>query len=77
MQKDLLERIPDGEDRRKIHLRLRPGAGPVTESVDQVREKFLQAVLDGVSQEELEMHRQFLMRLFANTKKAMEGREKV
>lgn len=77
IQKDLLERIPDGEDRRKIHLRLRPGAGPVTESVDQVREKFLQAVLDGFSQEELEMHRQFLMRLFANTKKAMEGREKV
>ncbi len=76
IQKKLLERIPDGEDRRKIHLHLLPKAGPVTESVDQVREEFLQAVWDGFSQEELEMHRQFVTRLFANTKKAMEGREK-
>lgn len=40
IQKSLLERIPDTEDRRKIHLRLKPQAGPVTETVNEVRVNF-------------------------------------
>ena len=76
LQKSLLERIPDTEDRRRIHLKLKPEAGPVTESIDEVREEFLNTVLDGFTKEELEAHAQFFQRLFANTKKAMERRDK-
>ena len=75
IQKSLLERIPDTEDRRKIHLRLMPQAGPVTETVNEVRDEFLETVLDGFTKEELEMQDRFLRKLFDNTKKAMEGRE--
>ena len=73
IQKSLLERIPDTEDRRKIHLRLKPQAGPVTETVNEVRDEFLETVLAGFTKEELEMQSRFLRKLFDNTKKAMEG----
>lgn len=76
IQKSLLERIPDKEDRRKIHLRLKPEAGPVTESIDEVREEFLNTILEGFTKEEQELHRKLFNRLFENTKRAMEGREK-
>ena len=75
IQKSLLERIPDTEDRRKIHLRLMPQAGPVTETVNEVRDEFLDTVLNGFTKEELEMQTRFLQKLFDNTKKAMEGRD--
>lgn len=75
IQKSLLERIPDKEDRRKIHLKLKPQAGPVTETVNEVREEFLNTVLEGFTKEELEMQNRFFQKLFDNTKKAMEGSE--
>lgn len=75
IQKSLLERLPDTEDRRKIHLKLMPQAGPVTETVNEVRDEFLETVLDGFTKEELEAQDRFLKKLFDNTKKAMEGRE--
>ena len=59
IQKSLLERIPDTEDRRKIHLRLKPQAGPVTETVNEVRDEFLETVLDGFTKEELETQDRF------------------
>lgn len=76
IQKSFLERIPDTEDRRKIHLRLKPQADPVTKSIDRVREEFLDTILKGFTNDELELHRRFFDRLIENTKIAMEGREK-
>ena len=76
IQKSLLERIPDTEDRRRIHLKLRPEAEPVTESIDEVREEFLNTILEGFTKDEQELHRKLFNRLFENTKRAMEGREK-
>ena len=76
IQKSLLERIPDTEDRRRIHLKLRPEAEPVTESIDEVREEFLETILEGFTKEELEIHDRFFTRLFDNTKRAMERSEK-
>lgn len=75
IQKSLLERVPDTEDRRKIHLRLMPQAEPVTETVDEVRDEFLETILDGFTKEELEIQTLFLQKLFDNTKKAIEGRD--
>ena len=53
IQKSLLERIPDTADRRKIHLKIMPAAGPVTESINEVREEFVDTVLEGFTKEEL------------------------
>ena len=74
IQKGLLERAHDREDRRKIQLRLKPQADPVTESIDQVREEFLDTVLDGFTKEELETYGRFFRGLTENIKRAMEGR---
>lgn len=76
IQKDLLEREPDTKDRRKIHLKLRPQAEPVTASIDEVRTEFLNTVLNGFTDEEMEMHAQFFQKLFDNTRKAIEGRDR-
>ena len=76
IQKSLLERLPDTEDRRKIHLKLKPQAGPVTASIDIVREKFLDTVLEGFTKDEVGLYRQFFDRLTENIKRAMEGRER-
>ena len=76
IQKSFLERIPDIEKKKKIHLKLKPQAGPVTESIDRVREEFLDTILEGFTKDEVELHRQFFDRLFENTKRAMEGRER-
>ena len=62
IQKSLLERIPDMEDRRRIHLKLRPLAEPVTESIDEVREEFLETILEGFTKEELEIYSSFFQR---------------
>ena len=76
IQKSLLERIPDTEDRRRIHLRMKPEAEPVTEMVDDVKEEFLNAVLGGFTNEELEGHTCFFQRMFDNTKRELERRGK-
>ena len=76
IQKSLLERLPDTEDRRKIHLKLKPQAGSVTASIDIVREKFIDTVLEGFTKDEVGLYRQFFDRLTENIKRAMEGRER-
>lgn len=75
IQKSLIERIPDRKDRRKIHLKLMSQAEPVMETINEVRDEFLNMILEGFSQEELEMQAQFFRKLFGNTKKAIEGRK--
>ena len=77
IQKSLLERIPDTEDRRKIHLKLKPQVGPVAESIDEVRTEFINTVLEGFTKEELKVYAGFRDRLFDNIKKAMEGSDKI
>ena len=77
IQKSLLERIPDTEDRRKIHLKLKTQVGPVAESIDEVRTEFINTVLEGFTKEELKAYAGFRDRLFDNIKKAMEGSDKI
>ena len=77
IQKSLLERTEDAKDRRKIHLALKPQAGPVMESINEVRENFVDTVLDGFTKEELKLYSLFFDRLFENIKKAMERNEKL
>ena len=53
-------------------MKIMPGAGPVTESINEVKEEFVGTILAGFTKEELEMQGQFLDRLFENTKRAIE-----
>ena len=76
IQKSLLERIPDTEDRRRIHLKLRPEAEPVTKMIDEVMEEFIGTVMKGFTEEELEFHTRFLERAFDNTMRALERGER-
>ena len=70
LRKSLLERLPDREDRRKIHLRLREQAKPLMEAVE-VREEFL---AQGFSSRDLATLVELQRRLFENSRNAMEGR---
>ena len=75
IQKSLLERIPDREDRRRIHLKLKPEAADLTESIEDVRREFVDTVLEGFTKEELDTHRQFFGRVFENARRAIEGKD--
>ena len=72
IRKGLLERIPDMQDRRRIHLKLNRQAEPVMESINEVRQDFLNIVLEGFTKEELKMYDQFFDRLFHNIENALE-----
>ena len=76
IRKSFLERIPDTEDRRRIHLKLKPEAEPVTEMIDEVKEEFLNTVLGGFTSEELEAHSRVFQRVFDNTRHELERRDK-
>ena len=76
IRKSFLERLPDTEDRRRIHLKLKPEAEPVTEMIDEVKEEFLNTVLGGFTSEELEAHSRFFQRVFDNTRRELERRDK-
>ena len=47
------------------------------ESINEVREDFVDTVLDGFTKEELKLYSLFFDRLFENIKKAMERNEKL
>ena len=72
IQKSLLDRRPDQQDRRRIHLILRPEAGPVTESIESVQDEFWNMVLEGFTEEELEEYARFRKKLLNNIDRAME-----
>ena len=72
IQKSLLDRRPDQQDRRRIHLILRPEAGPVTESIESVQEEFWDMVLEGFTEEELEGYARFRRKLLNNIDRKME-----
>ena len=75
IQKSLLERIPDTEDRRRIHLKLRPEAEPVTKMIDGVREEYLKIVLEGTTEEEMDANLRFIRQMFENSRRAVERGE--
>ena len=67
IQRSLLRRQPDARDRRKIHLSLTPEAGPITEEIERVRERFRQQVFRGFSEEERALFAGFNDRIAENT----------
>ncbi len=73
IQKSLLQRRQDMEDRRRIHLSLTAKAKPITKDIEAVREAFNKQVFCGFTIEEQQQFSLFNERIAENTKKAMEG----
>lgn len=71
IQKSLLQRRQDTEDRRRIHLSLTPEAKPITQEIESVRESFREQIFRDFTEEEQELFARFHDRLAENTKMAM------
>ncbi|MDO4268448.1 MAG: MarR family transcriptional regulator [Eubacteriales bacterium] len=74
IQKSLLSRTVDPEDRRRIHLSLLPESNPVTESLEQIQNVFLEELFDGFTPAERRQFGDFNRRIMENSKKSLEKR---
>jgi len=77
IHKSLLERTPDLEDRRKIHLSLLPAAHPISEAIDHLQKQFFSELFQGFTEEELSLYTNFNNRFVENTRRALERRKKL
>ena len=76
MQKSLLQRRQDTEDRRKIHLSLTQAAQPITASLKELFQQFHEELFFGLSKEELELFDRVNEQIIVNTQNAIARREK-
>ncbi len=72
IQKSLLQRRQDTEDRRRIHLSLTPQAGPITQKIESVRVSFKKQIFRGFTEEEQKQLAWFNDRIAENMKIPME-----
>ena len=70
IQKGLLTRRQDQNDRRIIHLALTPKTGAIVKEIEKKKEEFITIVYDGFSSEEREQYLYFVNRIIENTSKA-------
>lgn len=75
MQKALLRREPDTEDRRRIHLFLTPAAGPIVQSMEAVWRRFEETIFAGLTEEDKAMFDKVNRRMMENAQNAMTGRD--
>ncbi len=73
IQKSLIQRRQDAEDRRRIHLTLTPESKPITSEIESVREVFRKQIFRGFTEEEQKQFARFNERIAENTKIAVEG----
>ena len=67
-ERGLLERIPDPDDRRTIHLKLTEKSREITTVACRRQKQFLDYLHQGVTEEQLEMMRLFAERVHENIK---------
>ena len=72
IQKSLLLRRQDTEDRRRIHLSLTSESSPITKKIEEVRENFRKQIFQGFTKEEEKQFTRFNERIAENTKIASE-----
>ena len=73
IQKSLLQRRQDMEDRRRIHLSLTSACKPITKDIEAVREDFRKQIFRGFTEEEQRQFAWFNDRIAENAKCEMEG----
>lgn len=74
--KGLLLRIPDKEDRRKVHLSLSEKTVPITEEMKRGKLKFQEELCSGFSEEDKKTLENLSRRIMENTEKALKRCEK-
>jgi len=74
IQKGILQRHPDGLDRRKIHLELLREADPILKSIEETQQSFRKMIFKGFTESELELYQKLNARIYKNTLSAAEGR---
>ena len=73
IQKSLLQRRQDAEDRRRIHLSLTSESKPITEDMESVRAVFRERIFRGFTEEEQKQFARFNDRIAENVKMEKEG----
>lgn len=66
IQKGLLEREEDKNDRRKIHLIIKPKANPIVKDIKKMQAKFSEELMAGFSENERLMFGQYIDRMLTN-----------
>ncbi len=72
IQKSLLQRRQDTEDRRRIHLSLTPQAESITKEIELVRESFQKQIFRGFAEEEKKQFIAFNDRIAENARTGMQ-----
>lgn len=75
VQKNLVKRRQDAEDRRKIHLSLAEESEPIVRTVEEVNRRFQATVFDGITQEEMQIFSAINLRIMQNAQCALERKE--
>ena len=74
IQKELIRRYPDTEDRRRLHLQLTDRSELILTDIERAQTEFWNTVFKGFSEEELEIHERLKTHMFENVRDAEERR---
>ena len=76
IQKRLLQRICDKDDRRKIHLQITEQAKDIVRGIDKARKKYDEKISLGFSEEEKKLYFQLNGKILENVFEGLERKEK-
>lgn len=68
-EKDLLDRVHEDGDRKRIHLKLRPSAGQIVEEGRKIQDQFVAILTEGIPEEELRSAGKVMDAMLANIRK--------
>ena len=68
IQKQLLIRVPDVNDRRRIHLTLTDSSRPIVSDIDKAYETFRSVLISGIPESKLAVYYEVSMRMAENAK---------
>lgn len=75
IQKGLIERKEDKEDRRKIHLIIKAKATPIIKDIKKMQQQFSENLMIGFTKEEQDLFGEFISRMINNIMNGI-GRDK-
>ena len=74
IQKGYLERFPDSEDRRRIHLSLTAHASEIVRQIDEIKRDFYQALAEGLTESEIRQYQAITDKITENVLNGLESR---
>ena len=74
IQKGYLERFPDSEDRRRIHLSLTAHASEIVRQIDEIKGVFYQALAEGLTESEIKQYQAITDKITENVLNGLESR---